>query len=429
MKLLDSTKTSDKLVELVNKHNRMSFAVAWARENTKVFQAVKQNKSKIRKSVIGTHFSQTDPNVMEWCLECYKKEGDKAPKIGFMFDKTRSVFHPKVYVFWSYNGIWDLLIGSANLTTGGMEKNTELVLQVSSKECSDDRLRRECTKQIEKWWTKSTRVEKLTKDKVKDYRKKYENRPKSHAPSSSNTRSKSDASSSSRIHTSDLLQMNWSEFYKTITTKKYMPCLKERLAFLEKAHQTWRKVDSYVKLSPDDRTALAASAPNVANSEEWKDIRFRWFGSTFGNGKFVHLINKYPVNISRALNHIPRDGHVSVDNYNYYINEIKKGFKRWDYKGHGLATVTRLLAVKRPDYFVSWNERSEMGLKRGLGLKTNLKTRDYERYWDEVVVTINQDAKWYQSKEPKSKLAGEIWKSRVAMLDALLDVLLSNYDN
>ena len=127
MKILDSQKTASTLIELANKHRNIAFAVAWASYDNRVFDCFKKHKSKIKHGVIGTHFAQTHWKVLDWCL---KNESN----IRFKFDlKANAVFHPKVYVFWTGSKC-DLLIGSANLTIGGMTNNEELMIQITSLE-------------------------------------------------------------------------------------------------------------------------------------------------------------------------------------------------------------------------------------------------------------------------------------------------------
>ena len=60
------------------------------------------------------------------------------------------MFHPKIYIFWSQDR-WDLLIGSANLSGGGMKWNTELMLHMSSDDCSNE-VFRNARKKINRYW-------------------------------------------------------------------------------------------------------------------------------------------------------------------------------------------------------------------------------------------------------------------------------------
>lgn len=66
MKLI-STDTAFKtnLIRLITKYPNISFGTAWALSGTEVFTALVQVKAKIRSAVIGTHFYQTHPDVLD----------------------------------------------------------------------------------------------------------------------------------------------------------------------------------------------------------------------------------------------------------------------------------------------------------------------------------------------------------------------------
>lgn len=403
MKLLNSEETAKTLIELVNKHRKVSFAVAWANIN-KVFDAFKKNKSKIQSSVIGTHFHQTHPDVLEWYYKCYQENPGTAPHLGFIIEEpANSVFHPKIYLFWSRRK-WDLLIGSANLTTGGMDRNTELVLHVSSNEWSDEELVKIAREKIVVYWEQSTKGKDIKESQVDKYRfdhQKNKVRPKSFSKDSS-------------IKTPELLHMNWSDFYTKVQEER--DDLIERREFLRKAQETFNKNSTFFKLDYSDRTALAGTVKY--GRKTWDGMAIHAFGPIQGNNFHKGLIEKNNVHVSRALDYIPIKGSVSREDYLNCVGEIIKAFG--DPPHGGLAFLTRLLVVKRPDFFVAFNTPIKRRLHKGLGLKPRVKPTQYERYWDEVLVTIFTHATWYNSRPRKrSKNEIETWKYRVAMLDSI----------
>jgi hypothetical protein len=95
-----------------------------------------------------------------------------------------------------------------------------------------------------------------------------------------------------------------------------------------------------------------------------------------------------------------------------YIEAFAKAFP--DGRGHGLATATRLLSMKRPDYFVCLDSANLRGIRADFGLKADV---DYERYWDAIVARILK-ARWWKSPCPESRQASGVWKGRVAFLDS-----------
>lgn len=136
-----------KLIKLVNLHSNISFATAWASSETEAYKKLCLNKSKIKNSVIGTHFYQTNSNVLRDFLH--------SKSVHFVM-QPNGVFHPKIYLFWSDDS-WDILIGSANFTAGALKNNTELMLHVSSAE-NDITLEIEVRKKIKQFWNMSKSI-------------------------------------------------------------------------------------------------------------------------------------------------------------------------------------------------------------------------------------------------------------------------------
>ncbi len=118
--------------------------------------------------------------------------------------------------------------------------------------------------------------------------------------------------------------------------------------------------------------------------------------------------------LSRALDAIPMRGDVRRDEYLRFVDRYLGAYpeKKW----HGLATATRLLAMKRPDYFVCIDSKNRNGLCKAFGIK--LGHHDYERYWDSVIERI-LISDWWLSPCPKSNPQRAIWDGRSAFLDSL----------
>lgn len=54
-----------RIKRLVEKHECMSFAVAWASPGTAAFNAIYRGREKISEAVIGKHFDHTHPDVID----------------------------------------------------------------------------------------------------------------------------------------------------------------------------------------------------------------------------------------------------------------------------------------------------------------------------------------------------------------------------
>jgi len=123
MKLIrTSGELGKQLKRLIKKYPHIAIATAWASAKTDVFEVLVQHKDRIAQAVIGTHFYQSDPDVLDQFV------GSR--KVKFMLQPD-GVFHPKVYLFWSIDA-WEVIVGSPNLTVGALTKNSELSVLITS---------------------------------------------------------------------------------------------------------------------------------------------------------------------------------------------------------------------------------------------------------------------------------------------------------
>ena len=137
-----------------------------------------------------------------------------------------------------------------------------------------------------------------------------------------------------------------------------------------------------------------------------------------GAGVFKNLVNETPARLSGALDEIPLEGPVQRDHYEAFISRYKAAFPKKNGQPirHGLATATRLLAMKRPDYFVCLDKANKVGLSQAFGI--TIKHQDYDAYWDSIIERISE-SKWWNSRRPGTKLARQVWDGRAAFLDAI----------
>jgi HKD family nuclease len=118
MKLITTNSALRKhLMQCLNKYSNVEFAVAWASAHTDVFKKLVSSRAKIKRAIIGTHFYQTHPDVLDRFVDSQVVKFIRQPS---------GVFHPKIYLF-SNRDAWDALVGSANLTGGALGENTEVM--------------------------------------------------------------------------------------------------------------------------------------------------------------------------------------------------------------------------------------------------------------------------------------------------------------
>lgn len=93
--------------------------------------ALKARLSKGMKAIfiVGTHFFQSDPDLLDELIALRPRENVKV-YMGDFENHALSTFHPKLYLF-DHGRKTSLIVGSANLTGGGLSDNYELSIRVA----------------------------------------------------------------------------------------------------------------------------------------------------------------------------------------------------------------------------------------------------------------------------------------------------------
>ncbi|MHB8549289.1 MAG: hypothetical protein ACYDAZ_09035, partial [Thermoplasmataceae archaeon] len=189
--------------------------------------------------------------------------------------------------------------------------------------------------------------------------------------------------------------------------------LTERLRVLEVTTSRFRKLEEdgkgFKNLSEIERKAIAGTLSNKTSVGRY-GIGMGWFGSMRGAGMYKHQVINNNANLSRAIDAIPASGEVRVDHYRSFVKAFRKMGKG------GIATGTRLLAMKRPDVFVCLDKKNKANLCKDFGIAAAKMT--FERYWDEIIGRISESA-WWNAPAPKSGQELKVWQDRSAFLDSI----------
>ncbi len=135
---------------------------------------------------------------------------------------------------------------------------------------------------------------------------------------------------------------------------------------------------------------------------------FLYFGSMRGAGTFHRRLLRTPAVFDRALDVIPTAGDVSPSRLRAY-------FRRLPRSRTGIATATRLLAMKRPDKFVCVNDGNRRGLAKAFNVP-QVQLSESAGY--QALLNRVWRCPWYRSPRPRRSLSRQLWDSRVALLDA-----------
>ncbi|GLI57925.1 hypothetical protein PM10SUCC1_34390 [Propionigenium maris DSM 9537] len=389
MKIISNNNTLETLLlKLIKKHSEIRISVAWASAKTKIFETLIANKHKLKTSTIGIHFYQTDPEFLEAFVE------SKDIK---MHPWTDGVFHPKVY-FFSTDEKWDAIIGSANLTNAAFTKNSELNIHISHESDTDNHLVKKLLENIEGYFKQG---ETITSDYLTGYKGLWR-KNKSHRDKLSGNYGSSQVKKP--VLKSEIMKTHWKDYVERVKIDPYHS-IDERLYLLRIMRESFLKYKKFSDIPTNIRKLIAGLPDGV--HDNWG-----WFGSMIGAGRFKNRIHNNNKFISEALDYIPLEGDISKSNYLDFITVYKKAFPEG---GDGIATVTRLLAMKRPDIFVCIDTRNRVSMCKDFGIKSSLS---YNEYWDELITRI-QDSLWWSAKERVKDKDKRIWNNRAALLDCI----------
>lgn len=391
MKLISSgARLTRTLSRLLHNHSEVSFAVAWASSGHEIFELLRADPSIISRAIIGTHFYQTHPDV----LDTFRSDKN----VRFML-QHRGVFHPKLYLFQS-DEHWAALIGSANLTAGALKDNSEAMVLIESQDQESSKLKYEVIRLIDQYWKKATAI---SKRDAEAYRQIWGQKQHS-------IRRLSDQYGSKKARKlaieSSVMSMSWDRYLKRLKTEEGQNNIRDRVELLEKLQKDFEEYPSFSQMPTNIRKAIAGLPSDY-------DDRWAWFGSMKGVGYFHQAVNVNNRHLSQALDEIPLHGQVNRADYVRYINKFVKAFPNGR---HGVSVASRLLAMKRPDQFLCLDSKNLRRLCEDFGIQKTGMT--YDRYWDDIIERI-LDAPWWNADRPKNMKHAAIWNGRAAMLDVL----------
>lgn len=345
---------------------------------------------KIRQAVVGIQFAQTDP-------EALKQLARRANRLKVINDPD-GVFHPKV-ILGVKGREGKALLGSSNFTVGGFSGNTELNVLLTG--FIDAPPLADVLAFINAQW-QSVRAFQPDIAWILEYSDVHNKRPKP-----PRVPSKKPATT---INTKSELNIPWSSYFRLLAeqerrTLAYGDDLRifdhpkgSYLQEVENCRAAFEAHASFADMPLDDRQLVAG----------WGSRTYGWFGRMGAAGEFKKMTAKTPQVIAEHLDKIPLQGTVSEDLLKTYLTGILK------VRRTGIATVSRLLTVKRPDLFLSCNHANEDCIKQVFGFIP----RTYKHYLE--LHRQIWSFPWFKSPRPDGVDEYRVWQARVALLDALL---------
>lgn len=398
--LTTSAQISQELLRLIGQCSSCQVAVAWASIGFDAFDLLAENRKKITRMIVGTHFYQTNPQFIEDFLN--------HPNVRFIM-RSDGVFHPKTYLFLKGPGEWECLIGSPNFTQGGLRMNDEMAVLISHFDTGAQQALDDVTACLDAYWDSASPISAV---ELSVYREAWRRKQ----PVVNSLRGK--FGNPHKEDTDDrgrnpldvkILQLGWADYFKMVKAERdrqtHGHSLEGRLEVVRATRELFARHATFNQIDPIGRQKIAGLV--MADG-----INFLWFGSMRGSGHFQKAIKDNNEHLSLALDLIPTVGAVTREAYLAYINQFRKAFPNG---GVLIGTATRLLAIKRPDTFVCLDSRNKAGLCEAFGIKRNV---GYEEYWDSIIQRITTEAAWWSSPPPSSGVEREVWEARAAFLDS-----------
>jgi len=387
--IYDNDDLDTTLQRLIRTSDSVSIAVAWASSHTAAFKQLVKARPRFKHIVIGTHFYQTDPEVLASFVN--------SETVRFVLQPA-GVFHPKVYLFHKGKA-WTLIVGSANFTHGALTKNSEVVVEICNSDAADDVIKTDAVGLIQRYWKSAAMVNEAEVERYRLLHSVQRQRLQKLSGTYGSTKT-----SKTPIQ-SDVMSMSWNEYMIRVKQDKAHG-IDQRIGLMSKLRTTFSQFPIFSGMPLELRKAVAGlPSKEIENAG--------WFGSMVGAGRFKNLIGTNSPEISRALARLPANGPVDRGQYDAFIADYVSAFPKGR---HGIGTATRLLAMKRPDVFVCVDSKNQKNLCWELGIVQS--GLDYERYWNEIVERV-RDSPWWLAPIPADPTEAEVWKSRAAFLDAI----------
>ncbi|MCW8137446.1 MAG: NgoFVII family restriction endonuclease [Planctomycetota bacterium] len=399
MQVLADREIEDALLDLMRRFDTYEWAVAWASLGCEAADLLAKQSSRIRRLVVGTHFHQTHPDFLD---RFHREETAR-----FVMS-PRGIFHPKVYLF-SKGATWEALIGSANFTRSAFEENQEVVVRVGNADDPAGTALEKLRSTIDAYWESGKR---LTSAEVEGYRAIWERMAPMRDRLAGTYRSpRTNRPDGGRgVSETEIGLLAWPEFYRRVREDRYQS-LAQRLGVIRAARTWFRETPHFCDMDEQTRKRIAGTTYEGKVPQDWL-----YFGSMKGAGVFKQLVIENSPELSLALDVLPLDGEVTRHEFDAFMDQFASAFEGKERGANGLATATRLLAMKRPDYFVCLDSKNRERLCAAFNISASIGR---EGYWDQLIARL-QDCAWWTAQPPVGDQdERDVWHARAAFLDSL----------
>jgi len=392
--LLDSAQLARKaLHELSEWAEGIEVAVAWASSGAGTAPHwTGLDRGKIRRALVGIHFYQTEPAVL-----------DELRAFGVLkvIAEPTGVFHPKLVLGRSGDQL-RALVGSSNLTAGGFGVNTELGVLIGAPVDHPESVR--LLGFMDELWSRKTAI--APDDAWMGwYTRRYRERPKPRAVSGPVPFVAGPPV--------DVRCMDWSGYFSSLIARVgHLSVHGDELRVFERQWSYRAEIRNCRRAFRDHVSFKDMPAADRALVGGFGGGSSGYFGHMGSAIQFRDLVKNRPEDVAAVLDELPRTGRVAPD----VVEDVAA--RLLQVTGIGMPSGTRLLTVKRPDLYFPVNKANSAHVHSELG---QLRFGSPHAVADYLAIlkTIRESA-WWQAPRPDDISQRRAWRARVGLLDVLL---------
>lgn len=395
--LSDRETVTNTIVTLLEECAQAGWAVAWATDNHRVFQAATTHRKKFKALLFGTTGWHSSPDAIERMigLETFRVlPPDRTP-----------LFHPKIYLF-RVGDETVAVIGSHNLTQSAFGRNDEACVLLRGLQTDPE---------LQKFW-RYVLAAHSAHDSTQpdaawlfDYRQKYLRMKES--------RKKVEESFDTSIVLTpptvikgvpSPYELDWAAYVQRVVNEHERTAdhdFEGRMAVLEGARKILN-TGSLAALTREDRIRVSGTVHGDL-TPRLNEPNWAWFGNMATSPLFRKAMRDSYQEWSDALEEIPKTGLVMEEHYRAFLNHYRSGT-------NPRSIASRLLAMKRPDQFVCVSDRNHDNLRDRFGLPKDISSQNYFELIKMIRLTP-----WWRADRPDDDLGRQVWDCRVALLDAI----------
>ena len=393
--------------DLLGLSSKLDIASAFVSSND-IWTTIEERASKeslVVRLIAGIDNAISDPKLLV----------SKSPNIRIRVAKRSGdggIFHPKLYIFHLKSGEKVILLGSANFTTNGFTKNQEILFQVT-----DTQSTQLFVNYFNNLWEDNNKTGLFLEEELEVYTQKHEKYKKlkkemtevsySTAPSTVGETFIADGNENSFSQYCSLLYRVAQERFDWAGLEDPGERLFVLLDAIEECHNLIKNHD--LPYDEDDiHKILGTHEPYAVLGEQRRWNLNSQLKNNTREAKLIHEALK-DFSLKQLSSNVEERTKEVLEVYDYLKT----------FSGTGNSRATRLLALARPDFVISYNKQSEELLNEVTGCETT----DNE---DELRKNYRSILQWLWSKSwfnaDSTNLTGtrlQIWKNRAALIDIL----------